>query len=71
MLNISAFNTQLTLTSIVMSYKHECDQLGNDTFINGYQITKTMLGKGSHSFVKLAKKQGKSYVNLIINRKGN
>jgi hypothetical protein len=56
MLNISAFNTQLTLTSIVMSYKHECDQLGNDTFINGYQITKTMLGKGSHSFVKLAKK---------------
>jgi hypothetical protein len=25
---------QTTLTNIVMSYKHECDQLGSDTRIN-------------------------------------
>lgn len=56
MLNVSTNNTQVTLTNVVMSYKHESDQLGSDTRINEYQITKTMLGKGSHSFVKMAKK---------------
>lgn len=40
--------------------------LGNDTIINEYYISKNILGKGSHSFVKLAKKEGKPYVKFYL-----
>ena len=42
--------------------KHEFDGLGNDTCVNQYHIVKALLGKGSHSFVKLAKSEGNNYV---------
>lgn len=50
------------LQDVVLAHKHDCDGLGNDIRINQYQILKLLLGKGSHSFVKLAKKNDKNYV---------
>jgi len=47
---------QITLMNVSKSFKHESDGLGNDITINDYSISKTMLGRGSHSFVKLANK---------------
>jgi hypothetical protein len=53
---------QSNLIHATIAFKHECDGLGNDTQVNHYQITKTLLGKGSHGFVKLGRRDGKSYV---------
>ena len=50
------------LENVVPAVKHEFDTLGNDSEINEYSITKTLLGKGSHCFVKLGKKNGVKYV---------
>lgn len=50
------FSGQMNLNNFVKAFRHESDGLGNDTIINDYIISKTMLGRGSHSFVKLAKK---------------
>ena len=52
------------MINATLAYKHEIDGLGNDTTINQFQIVKALLGKGSHSFVKLAKHGGQSYVIL-------
>jgi hypothetical protein len=52
----SSTAAQVSLNNVVMATKHECDQLGNDTFVNTYHISKTMLGKGSHSLVRLARR---------------
>ena len=60
---------QISLTNVVMATKHECDALGNDTFINTYQISKTLLGKGSHSQVRLARREGKNYVLSLLYRR--
>lgn len=50
------------LINVTLAFRHECDGLGNDIEINDYQIMKAILGKGAHSFVKLAKKDGVTYV---------
>lgn len=55
-LTSSTSNIVSITNTVVIATKHECDQLGNDTHINSYQISKTLLGKGSHSVVRLARK---------------